>query len=734
MKTDILKFSINDTEVKPHYKNLRKVLKRDNDNMFFRESLEGNISLFGADFSLVYNAHLETSFNFKIEKLNNGVFQTYFLGEFTKSECQFDISKMKCELKINPKDQYTSILNAVEKEYNLIELAPAITPVNITKRPLVQVYVSGSEILSNYLGGTYFESEVEPVFNDNELKTKHFFSFIKNINDVTISSSDNLLINGIYIGTEGVLTNEGSTYMLYVVTEIEQQTQDTLIRKYYKLKRTSDNIDLYKSEMIYFESKNGSSYPIAGVTEKYINGNLTFNSLTTGLPFTITETTVNNIYQRLLCDVPSINGTPTNNIDPEDITGSVSNYKKVIGLQNNNIIITTQTSAQPTQYGKAANGRYFTDNFLPSTAGIGKLLPVSRNSWLNASIWFYTDYTYETLIEPNARKKYKVKDAYKLSDALITLLNKADVNIMHQATTDYSQFLYSTSNPLTSNNAFNNIFIVPKTNILTSEYDMPTRKAMITLKDIFDMLASLKLFWYIEDNKLKIEHAYWFNNGRSYSSNPNDEVDLLNIYDVKNNNDIIYGQNVVTYNNDKLSSRYEFGWYENVTSSFNGSPINMLASYTKTSKVEKIDIKNFVSDIDYMLYAPNEFSKDGFALLSTQFIANEYEVPFVSIDLEDENFEYSITLQNGYMSWFYLEKLYMYDLPCITINTDQKYVNGLIPVSTVKFMEHSVKIPNIDEIDLYSIIKTKIGNGTIDKISTDLSTKQTDLTLIYTAQ
>ena len=263
---------------------------------------------------------------------------------------------------------------------------------------------------------------------------------------------------------------------------------------------------------------------------------------------------------------------------------------------------------------------------------------------------------------------------------------------------------------------------------------MPTRKAMITLKDIFDMLASLKLFWYIEDNKLKIEHVYWFNNGRSYSSNPNDEVDLLNIYDVKNNNDIIYGQNVVTYNNDKLSSRYEFGWYENVTNSFNGSPINMLASYTKTSKVEKIDIKNFVSDIDYMLYAPNEFSKDGFALLCTRFIANAYEVPFVSIDLEDENFEYSITLQNGYMSWFYLEKLYMYDLPCITINTDQKYISGLTPVSTVKFMEHSVKIPNIDEIDLYSIIKTKIGNGTIDKISTDLSTKQTDLTLIYTAQ
>ena len=98
MKTDILKFSINDTEVKPHYKNLRKVLKRDNDNMFFRESLEGNISLFGVDFLLVYNAHLETSFNFKIEKLSNGVFQTYFLGEFTKSECQFDISKMKCEL------------------------------------------------------------------------------------------------------------------------------------------------------------------------------------------------------------------------------------------------------------------------------------------------------------------------------------------------------------------------------------------------------------------------------------------------------------------------------------------------------------------------------------------------------------------------------------------------------------------------------------------------------------
>ena len=733
MKTEILKFSINETEVKPHYKGLRKVLKRDSDSIYFRESLEGNIALFGADFLLVYNSHIETQFNFKVERLVNGIYTTYFLGEFKKNECKFDVSKMKCELKISPKDQYTKLLNSIDNEYNLIELAPEITPVNVTKRPLIQVYVSGSEILSNYLGGTYFESEVEPVFDDAELKTKHFFSFIKNINDVTVNSSDNLLVNGIYIGTEGVLSNEEETYTIYVVTEIEQGTQDTVIRKYYKLKRNSTGIDLYKSDMIYFESKNGSSYPIAGVTEKYINGNLTFNSLTTGLPFTITETTVNNIYQRLLCDVDSINGTATNNIDPEDITGNVSNYKKVIGLLDNNIIITTITITTPTQFGKAANGRYFTDNFLPDTTGIGRLLPVSRNSWLNASIWFHTDYAFETVVEPNARKKYKVKDAYKLSDALNTLIKKVDATLSHEATTEYSNFLYNTTNPITGSTAFN-LFIVPKSNILTSEYDMPTRKAMITLKDIFDMLTALKLYWYIEDNKFKIEHTYWFNNGRSYTSNSNAEVNLLELYDVKNNNDIAFGQNVISYNNDKLASRYEFGWYENVTSSFNGSPINMLAQFTKGAKTEKIDIRNFVSDIDYMLYAPNEFSKDGFALLSTQLNALEYEVPFVSINLEDENFQYSILLQNGYMSWYYLERLYMHDLPCISINTDQKYVEGIIPAVTIKFMEHTVNIPMNEDIDLYSIVKTKVGNGTIDKISVDLSTRQAELTLIYTAQ
>lgn len=733
MKTEILKFSINETEVKPHYKGLRKVLKRDSDSIYFRESLEGNIALFGADFLLVYNSHIETQFNFKVERLVNGIYTTYFLGEFKKNECKFDVSKMKCELKISPKDQYTKLLNSIDNEYNLIELAPEITPVNVTKRPLIQVYVSGSEILSNYLGGTYFESEVEPVFDDAELKTKHFFSFIKNLNDVTVNSSDNLLINGIYIGTEGVLSNEEETYTIYVVTEIEQGTQDTVIRKYYKLKRNSTGIDLYKSDMIYFESKNGSSYPIAGVTEKYINGNLTFNSLTTGLPFTITETTVNNIYQRLLCDVDSINGTATNNIDPEDIIGNVSNYKKVIGLQDNNIIITTITITTPTQFGKAANGRYFTDNFLPDTTGIGRLLPVSRNSWLNASIWFHTDYAFETVVEPNARKKYKVKDAYKLSDALNTLIKKVDATLSHEATTEYSNFLYNTTNPITGSTAFN-LFIVPKSNILTSEYDMPTRKAMITLKDIFDMLAALKLYWYIEDNKFKIEHTYWFNNGRSYTSNSNTEVSLLELFDIKNNNDIAFGQNVISYNNDKLASRYEFGWYENVTSSFNGSPINMLAQFTKGAKTEKIDIRNFVSDIDYMLYAPNEFSKDGFALLSTQLNALEYEVPFVSINLEDENFQYSILLQNGYMSWYYLERLYMHDLPCISINTDQKYVEGIIPAVTIKFMEHTVNIPMNEDIDLYSIVKTKVGNGTIDKISVDLSTRQAELTLIYTAQ
>ena len=45
-------------------------------------------------------------------------------------------------------DEYNDVLAGIEKEYNLIELAPEINFVTIRKRPLIQIYVPGDSVVS----------------------------------------------------------------------------------------------------------------------------------------------------------------------------------------------------------------------------------------------------------------------------------------------------------------------------------------------------------------------------------------------------------------------------------------------------------------------------------------------------------------------------------------------------------------------------------------------------------
>ena len=51
-------------------------------------------------------------------------------------------------------DDYNEVLAGLEKEYNLITLAPSIQRITINKRPLIQIYVPGDSIVSCFLGGT----------------------------------------------------------------------------------------------------------------------------------------------------------------------------------------------------------------------------------------------------------------------------------------------------------------------------------------------------------------------------------------------------------------------------------------------------------------------------------------------------------------------------------------------------------------------------------------------------
>lgn len=724
----------------PHYKELSKKYAKENGQEFFRESLDGKLNVFGDDYEFINGFSLEDSGAFIIEKYDeNSIkprrYSVYYKGEFNKTDCKFDKSKKSCELKTTAIDNYTNILNGYENTYDLIKLAPEIEKINMSIRPLIQIYVRGASSISNFLGGTYWEVDTNEVVDDHsKLVNDLHFSFIRSCNEMHVHGSSIIGLEGTYAGTSNNYICESGYYSIYA--DIYESFLG-FARVY--IKRISDGKIMFKSE-------NDIKISYAGSTSEISNNRLYIPSDTGDIKMIpvaegLSENPViSNIfayilYRRILLNADSIEDSEgiksTYDIPINDISDS-SNYKKCIGLSGYAFIYCKAIySSVPTRYGLNDHGQYFTNKFIPSSTGIGRPIPICRSQWVNASIWYVYDTQYYAL-EEKLRSNIVLKDSYSIASVIKVLLNKIDSSIKHEATPEYSRFLYDETVPISMNRFY--VYITQKTNILKGQYDQPAQKAEISFSDVMKMLRDcFRCYWYIENNKLKIEHISFFMKGGSYLNSSAIQLDATKLTDQFNKKSVSYFQSEIEYDKSELNSRYEFGWMDNAAEAFGGITIDVNSNYVQKDKNEEINISRFSSDVDYMLLNPSDFSEDGFALLCPVKSNSVYTLPIVESTLVDEdNNNYKIVAQNWYASWPYLLRFYMYDMPAHNIEC-----NALdsLTVSGIKLcMEHSIEIPIKEDLDVKKLIKTTIGNGKIDEYSVNVDTRMAKIKLVYQPQ
>lgn len=712
--------------VNPHYKELNKKYAKESGQEFFRISLDGKINLFGSGYELVHNSSLEDQMIFIIDKYNrtSGKWIEYYKGEFNKTDCKLDYEKKSCELKTTALDEYNDVVNKYENTYDLIKLAPAISRINLYKRSLMQVYVRGSNSISNFFGGIYWESDVnEAIDNHNDLINKYYFSYIKAGNEFYIRNASISDVNGVYAGTNGYWSkwNPGYTCKMELVDESSTPYR---VRLY----RNSDNLLLYQSEKKWGVSDPDNKY-ILRDDVKMVNVNNPDDTFIIESPF------VYHIYRRLLCDVDSVEDSEgiknTYDLPSDDFVTDNRNYKKCIGLTGGMFFCTSRAVDKPTRYGLNDYGQYFTNEFIPSSVGIGRPLPISRNSWANASLWYVYD-SYYSLFEQRLRKQYTLRDSYSIAATIKALLKEIDPTLQHEATAEYSRFLYDTTVPMSMARFY--VHITQKTNILKGEYDQPAQKAEVSLEDVMKMLRDcFRCYWYIEDNKFKIEHISFFMRGGSYSYNTSIQLDFTKLVDQFNKKLSSYFQSEVEYDKTDLNQRYEFGWMDDVTDLFGGVTIDVKSNYVQKDKTEEINISQFSSDVDYMLFNPSNFSDDGFALLCPIKNGSSLELPIIETQLIDENGDtYNAVIQNFYAAWAYLVRFYMYDMPASNFDCNvlgDLYVNGI-----KMCMKHTIEFPIEEDLNELELIKTTIGNGKIDEISVNVNTRHAKVRLLYVPQ
>jgi hypothetical protein len=691
---------------------------------FYRAKLSGKIDFIRNDYDLINNAPFDSEFFFYIEKSDDWgqTYSQYYKAIFMKTDCTINDDDKSISVQPDTYDEYYDVLAGIEKEYNLINLAPEINFVTIRKRPLIQIYVPGDSIVSCFLGGgTTWEQDATSTESQLELTRSYHFSLCNILKEINVTSNGTPAdIAGLYSGKMTFESNTGkykgnmyrldsNTYYIYYEQEMHQSIPVGSV--HVEIRRSSDNQPLFFFDKLAQGAFDNEEYDFTPVGGSGSTGSMH------------AEMATYNIYARLLCDVESIGGVDTYTIPTEDIVDNNRNYRRVIGYSIDSAFISNVFSDEPTEYGRADSGKYFA----PPYSLIGsKFYPIARSTWRYASIWFAFN-LFDWILDEEGRKEYTLRDAYTLSSCINVLLKQFAPGITHEATTEYSRFLYSSVNPISSQSF--KLLITQKSNITNGEYQTPAQKAPITLKQIMNMLRDVyKCYWYIEDGKFKIEQINFFRNGGSYSQSPVIGYDLTELSNTRNGKKLAFATSEYSFDKVDMPERYQFEWMDDVTTSFQGLPIEVESKYVTAGKIEEINISNFTTDIDFMLLNPSAISQDGFALFAavTPQGGGQLELPFTRQTVD--GVEYYI--QNGYLAYINLQPTYwVYDMPArlFKIN-DTEYQAASIE----RKKKQTLNFPcGADDPNPMHLIKTYIGNGQIEKISVNLCSRNIKAELKY---
>ena len=131
-----------------------------------------------------------------------------------------------------------------------------------------------------------------------------------------------------------------------------------------------------------------------------------------------------------------------------------------------------------------------------------------------------------------------------------------------------------------------------------------------------------------------------------------------------------------------------------------------------------------------MLFLPDDFSNDGFALI----LANSSKkVPIVNSYAKDEkqyNREINMYVQNAYASFNQLIWHYMEDISGNILSYNN--INYLYPGHVKKCMKHNVSFPSEGiALNLYGLITTEVGDGYIEAMDINIDTNMVDIELRY---
>lgn len=600
-------FYLNGRQAYPIWSNkLGKVIAKQDGEQFFRERLNGSLVFSGEDYTYINTKVFDYIFTLVIEYSSDGgaTFVPYWAGTFKKEDCKFNADDMTVEVTPEVSDLYTKVLENLDREFDLVKLAPEMSSIRATRRPALQLYIPNQSTIFTFVSGMYWEAECTPCDNaENELTLQYHFA---QITDKLIATTE---IGGNMILFEGnVPATIDSPYVL-------------IANNGYRLGYSPSGGGSDESWVIFDENNNILYQASIQVEEDMGYPREVTLSPSSGSGANITVSVRNvSIFSRLLVDTEVFPNT--GELGFNDLGGYNRNYHFACPYSFNasHIGYSTDLSTTPTKYGLYQSGQYYEP---PTFVGGGEVYPVTPAVWGRLSVWVDASEIYNSRDE-QGRKIFNIRNAYSLGAALKAVLGAIDSNLTFSETVNGSQFFYG--NTPIENNQDKGFYLVPKSNVLNANYDQSAQKAPVTLRQLLNMVRdAFRCYWYLEQSGntvfLRIEHIYYFMHGGSYTGTPNIDIDLTAVQTVRNNKRWAFGLNKFNYEKSAIPGRYAFRWMDEVTEAFKGFDIEMLNGVTlqpREGRIEQIQIEQFSTDIDYLMLNPSDSSKDGFCLLKAE--------------------------------------------------------------------------------------------------------------------
>ena len=679
----------------------------ENNQKFRRGKLSGSITFVGSDYDYIMAASFEQTFTLLIQvSYDNGQYwQEFFNGVFHITDCTVNVDDRSISVKPEVSDKYSKILAGLDKEYDLIKLTPAIQPVTMTRRPMVQLYVPGDSVVSCFLSNMQWEQDANEEDNLIKLVQDYHFKNVGTYMEITLS------IGGTFIGIyhrkdsdgEWLMDDEGGQY---IVKYFQSGSTENGIRVY---ARTAPNTVLWSYSQTGFPVM--LDFPETFTLESHRSGysDITASCLNTG------------VFGRFCLASSTFDGNDAYEIPSDDIVPYNRNYRYCYPYGLEELVqITNNSQANPTEWGVRPDGKYFLKP-APSLNVIN-YFPIARSNWNYSSLWFcQTPATVQ--LEERGRKATLLKDAFTLEAVIKALLSVIDPNILFEPSQIYSRFLYG-QNPLMQ--SWGRLVMTPKSNVLVAEYSQPARKAPITLGQVFSMLRDVcGCYWYINDgNQLIIEHISWFKNGGSYSGIPAVGIDITEAENTRNGKMFSFGTNEYSFDKPEMPERYQYEWMDDSTDTFKGQAIDVLSTYVEQGNVEEVTVDGFNADIDYMMLNPSNVSEDGFALLCCTVNNGNY-----STSIQNISGAGSMT-QNWQLAFYSLQQAFLIsDMPAWSIKVNG-YTIQAKGIQRKKTQTVNIPVGYITP-NMQTLIKTGIGTGEIKTMSIKLTSRMAKTTIIY---